>query len=134
VTTPRERPTIVVAAIIEQDDHFLLTLRPPGTHLAGYWEFPGGKCHPSETHAEALRRELHEELDIVARVGDCAFSVTHDYGDRAVTLHFYRCDFDGEPKPMLGQQMAWVPRSALASLPFPDADRDLIAQLTASTG
>lgn len=127
-------PIDVVAAIIERDDRFLLTLRAAGTHLAGHWEFPGGKCLPAETHAEALRRELSEELDIAARVGDCVFSVTHDYGDRAVTLHFYRCEFDGEPTPMLGQQLAWVRRSALASLPFPDADRELIARLTVASG
>jgi 8-oxo-dGTP diphosphatase len=130
VEDPRELPIVVVAAIIERDDRFLLTLRAPGTHLAGRWEFPGGKCLPVESHAEALQRELSEELDIAARVGACVFSVTHDYGDRAVTLHFYRCEFDGEPKPMLGQQMAWVSRSALPSLPFPEADRDLIARLT----
>jgi 8-oxo-dGTP diphosphatase len=120
----------VVAAIIERNDSFLLTQRSPGTHLAGLWEFPGGKCHPPETHVEALRRELHEELDIAASVGSCEFSVTHDYGDRVVTLHFYRCEFEGEPKPMLGQEMVWVARGALASLALPEADRDLIARLT----
>ena len=49
-------PIAVVAAIIERDGEFLLTLRPDGTHLEGHWEFPGGKVHQSETHAEALRR------------------------------------------------------------------------------
>ena len=62
-------PIVVVAAVIERDGSFLLTLRPEGTHLAGHWEFPGGKVHVSETHAEALRREIFEELDAVARVG-----------------------------------------------------------------
>jgi 8-oxo-dGTP diphosphatase len=122
---------IVVAAIIERDDRFLLTLRAAGSHLAGCWEFPGGKCHPTETHGEALRRELHEELDIVASVGACEFHVTHDYGDRAVSLFFYRCTFDGEPKPMLGQDMAWIARSDLSGLPFPEADRALIERLSA---
>ena len=121
---------VVVAAIIEQDNRFLLTLRVPGTHLEGHWEFPGGKCHPTETHAEALRRELYEELDIVAVVGERVFSVTHAYPDRSVELHFYRCEYDGEPKPMLGQQMAWVPRGDLKTLSFPDADRELIARLS----
>ena len=121
---------VVVAAIIEQDDRFLLTLRVPGSHLEGHWEFPGGKCHPTETHAEALRRELFEELDIVAAVGERVFSVTHPYPDRAVELHFYRCEYQGEPKPMLGQQMAWVARSDLKTLSFPDADRELIARLS----
>ena len=121
---------VVVAAVIERDDCFLLTLRTPGTHLEGHWEFPGGKCHPSETHAEALRRELFEELDIVATVGARIFSVTHAYADRSVELHFYECGYDGEAKPMLGQQMAWVPRADLRGLPFPDADRDLIAILS----
>jgi 8-oxo-dGTP diphosphatase len=121
---------VVVAAVIEQDGRFLLTLRTPGTHLEGHWEFPGGKCHPSETHDEALRRELYEELDIVATVGEQIFTVTHAYADRSVELHFYRCDYDGEPKPMLGQQMEWVARRDLLALPFPEADRELIARLS----
>jgi 8-oxo-dGTP diphosphatase len=119
----------VVAAVIERDDHFLLTLRPDGTHLAGHWEFPGGKRLPHESHHEALRRELFEELDIVAHVGARVFSITHEYPERAVELHFYRCDFEGVPKPMLGQEMRWVPRGELRALPFPDADAALIDQL-----
>lgn len=121
---------VVVAAVIERDDSFLLTLRPPGTHLAGHWEFPGGKCDPHETHAEALRRELHEELDVLATVHDQVFAVTHQYPERTVVLHFYRCAIAGEPKPMLGQQVEWVPRQQLARLPFPDADAELIRLLT----
>ena len=120
---------IVVAAVIERDDHFLVTLRPAGTHLAGCWEFPGGKCFPHESHSEALRRELHEELDIVGVVRDRMSVVTHRYADRTVELHFYRCDFDGVPKPMLGQQMQWVARANLRDLPFPEADAELIQRL-----
>jgi len=122
-------PIIVVAAVIERDDSFLLTLRPAGTHLADHWEFPGGKVHHSETHAEALRRELFEELDIVATVGAIVRTVTHAYPEKTVELHFYRCDFAGVPKPMMGQAMRWVPRAELAGLPFPEADRALIALL-----
>jgi 8-oxo-dGTP diphosphatase len=123
---------VVVAAVIERDDAFLLTLRPDGTHLAGHWEFPGGKVHPRESHADALRRELHEELDIVAEVGDEVHTVTHVYPQKTVELHFYRCGYRGEPKPMLGQGMRWVPRAELASLRFPDADAALIAMLAGS--
>ena len=126
-------PTIVVvAAVIERDDAFLLTLRPAGTHLADHWEFPGGKVHAAETHAEALRRELLEELDIVATVGDLVHSVKHAYPEKIVELHFYGCAFVGEPKPMVGQGMRWVPRGELAGLPFPDADRDLVRILFAA--
>ena len=120
---------VVVAAVIERDDHFLLTLRPDGTHLAGHWEFPGGKCHSHESHAEALRRELHEELDILATVGDVVYRVTHRYADRVVQLHFYRCEFEGHPKPMIGQRVEWVARAQLHTLPFPDADAELIGLL-----
>jgi len=122
-------PIAVVAAVIEQDATFLLTLRPDGTHLAGHWEVPGGKVHESETHAEALRREIFEELDAVADVGELIHTVTHAYPEKTVELFFYRCRLSGVPKPMMGQQMRWVPRVELASLPFPDADRDLISQL-----
>jgi 8-oxo-dGTP diphosphatase len=120
---------VVVAAVIERDGRFLLTLRPAGTHLADHWEFPGGKCDPHETHAEALRRELHEELDIVAAVGPLVHSVTHAYPGRTVALHFYACSYEGEPKGMVGQQVRWVRREDLASLPFPAADADLITRL-----
>lgn len=124
-------PTVVVAAVIERDGAFLLTLRPEGTHLAGHWEFPGGKVHERETHAEALRRELFEELDIAAEVGEAVHTVTHAYPEKVVELHFYRCSFRGEPKPMVGQEMRWVPRAALSSLPFPEADAALIRLLAA---
>ena len=120
---------VVVAAVVERDGAFLLTLRPDGTHLAGQWEFPGGKVHPSETHAEALRREVHEELDALVHVGELVHTVTHAYPEKIVELFFYRCTISGEPKPMMGQQMRWVPKRELATLSFPDADRDLIRQL-----
>jgi mutator protein MutT len=123
------KPVVVVAAVIERDDAFLLTLRPDGTHLSGHWEFPGGKVHDSETHAAALRREIGEELDTVAAVGALVHTVTYAYPEKTVQLFFYRCDLIGEPRPMMGQQMRWVPRGELASLPFPDADRGLIAWL-----
>ncbi len=123
---------VVVAAVIERDDRFLLTLRQAGTHLADHWEFPGGKCRPTEGHAEALRRELSEELDIVAVVHECLHAVTHAYPDRTVELHFYRCDVDGQPKPMLGQEMRWVNRTELRGLRLPEADADLVSVLTAS--
>jgi 8-oxo-dGTP diphosphatase len=121
---------VVVAAIIERDDAFLLTLRPDGTHLAGHWEFPGGKVAAHENHAEALRREVFEELDAVVDVGELAHTVTHDYPEKTVQLFFYRCALRGEPKPMMGQQMRWVHRRELTQLPFPEADRELISLLS----
>jgi len=127
-------PTVVVAAVIEEGHAFLLTLRPSGTHLEGHWEFPGGKVHHSETHVEALRRELFEELDIVALVGEVLHQVTHTYPEKVVDLHFYRCGYQGVPKPMIGQEMRWVPREELATLPFPEADRELVRLLSEAAG
>lgn len=123
---------VVVAAIIEQDDAFLLTRRQRGVHLEGLWEFPGGKLDAGETHAEALARELREELDVDADVQDLRFHTTHDYGDRAVALYFYQCRLRGTPRPLLGQQMRWVPRRELAMLGLPPADTELIRVLTES--
>jgi 8-oxo-dGTP diphosphatase len=123
-------PVTVVAAIIERDERFLLTLRPPGTHLAGRWEFPGGKCDATETRAEALKRELLEELDIVAEVGELVQTITHEYPEKIVQLYFYRCQYVGEPKPMLGQEMRWVSRNELATLDFPEGDAKLIELLS----
>jgi 8-oxo-dGTP diphosphatase len=125
------RTIVVVAAVIERDHAFLLTLRQPGTHLEGHWEFPGGKVQVAETHAEALRRELCEELDIVVHVGEIVHQVTYAYPEKVVELHFYRCGFEGVPKPMMGQEMRWVAREELGALPFPEADRDLVRLLSA---
>jgi mutator protein MutT len=121
---------VVVAAVIERNDCFLVSLRQAGAHLEGHWEFPGGKCGPTETHAEALRRELHEELDIVGNIGERLYTVTHAYPGQTIELHFYRCEFAGEPKPMLGQQLRWVMRSQLHELRFPEADAELVRQLS----
>jgi len=127
-------PVVVVAAVIERGGRFLVTLRPEGTHLAGHWEFPGGKVHAGETHGEALERELREELNVAVDVGPLVHAVTHVYPGQTVELHFYRCGFRGHPQPMLGQAMRWVPRAALSTLPFPEADRALIAMLAGRAG
>lgn len=120
---------IVVAAVIEENDRFLITRRQNGVHLAGLWEFPGGKIDPTETHADALRREMREELDTDVEIGELVFDVTHAYPDRTVTLYFYRCALKSVPRPLLGQEMRWVPRAELASLGFPPADEELIRLL-----
>ncbi|MEO7190472.1 MAG: 8-oxo-dGTP diphosphatase MutT [Vicinamibacterales bacterium] len=122
-------PIVVVAAIVERANLILVTRRLDGTHLAGLWEFPGGKCEPGETHEQSLARELREELDVVAQVGPELFTVQHDYADRTVRLHFRYCSVEGEPRPMLGQQIRWVTREELSGLEFPAADRELIERL-----
>jgi 8-oxo-dGTP diphosphatase len=120
---------VVVAAVIEDQGRFLVTRRQHGTHLAGLWEFPGGKVDAPETHAEALRREIREELDADIVVSELVLCTTHEYAERTVTLHFYRCTLAGEPRPVLGQQMRWVSRAELVSLDFPAADAELIRML-----
>ena len=121
---------VVVAAVIEQEERFLVTRRQRGVHLAGMWEFPGGKIDPGESHADALRRELREELDTDVDVGGLIFQVTHAYPDRSITLYFYRCALCSEPRPLLGQEMRWATRPELSSLGFPPADEELIKLLT----
>lgn len=124
------RTVIVTAAIIERDGLILVTRRQAGTHLAGVWEFPGGKCHPGESLDACMKRELREELGIDAVVGDEVFRITHDYPDRRVELHFLRCETSGEPTAMLGQDMRWLKRDDLPQLEFPPADAALIRMLT----
>ncbi len=131
MTAPGGPPTVVVtAAIIERDGAFLVTRRPAGTHLEGYWEFPGGKCDGGESLEACLVREIREELDALAIVGAEVFTIAHPYPDRVVRLHFFSCTLAGEPRAALGQEMRWVRRQELAALPFPPADTDLIARLS----
>src|SRR5687767_9676063 len=106
---PADSPTIVVlAAVIARDGRLLVTRRLEGTHLSGYWEFPGGKCEPDEAHESCLAREILEELDVVAEVGPEILVTEHAYPSRTVRLHFRWCRIQGEPKAVLGQAMRWI--------------------------
>jgi 8-oxo-dGTP diphosphatase len=120
---------VVTAAVIEQAGAFLVTRRQAGTHLAGSWEFPGGKCDVGESLDACLRRELREELDAEAEVGGEIHATTHDYPDRRIELHFMSCRLLTAPAAALGQEMRWVARADLASLQFPPADAELIQML-----
>jgi 8-oxo-dGTP diphosphatase len=117
---------VVVAAVIEQDGRFLVARRLEGTHLAGYWEFPGGKVHDGETLELALEREIEEELGSPIAGLRRIFQTTHAYPERTVDLHFYRGELTAPPRPLLGQSLRWVSRDEFASLPFPQADAELI--------
>jgi 8-oxo-dGTP diphosphatase len=121
---------VVAAAIIERDGRWLLARRLQGTHLEGLWEFPGGKVHPGETLEACLVREIAEELGVGALVRTLRWSTTHDYPGKRVELHFYDCAIDGEPRPLLGQELRWVSASELAGLPLPEADAGLVSLLT----
>lgn len=127
---PQEpRRVVVVAAVVERADRILVTERLAGTHLAGHWEFPGGKMEEGEDHRQCLEREMREELEVGVEVGDELHATSFDYPDRTVELHFYRCAIIGEPKPVLGQRMRWVSRAELKSLRLPPADLELIRLL-----
>ena len=120
---------IVTAAVIRDGGSYFVTRRHQGVHLEGYWEFPGGKCEPCEPLDLCLVREIREELDVSVVVGAELLSCTHEYPERVVELHFFDCRLEGEPRPMLGQEMRWVPQAELRSLQFPPADDELIALL-----
>ena len=123
-------PVIVVtAAVIRRGDTYFVTRRQRGVHLEGYWEFPGGKCEDGETLEACLAREIREELGAAVAVKKRLLVSAHRYPSRIVELHFFDCELLDEPSPLLGQEMRWVGREALASLQFPPADDELIALL-----
>jgi len=121
----------VVAALVRDDaGRYLITQRRSGSHLAGLWEFPGGKREPGESLETALRRELTEELSARFVVGEKVDTVQWEYPDRTVVIHFYRCRLEsGTIEPREAQTMAWVAPERLAELDFPPADRELITRL-----
>ena len=120
---------VVVALIAERDGRFLIARRLKGTHLAGCWEFPGGKLHDGEAKDAALEREIDEELGCRVANLRSVFETAHDYPERTVELHFFRGSLVGMPTAKLGQELRWVPREEFASLEFPPADAELIDEL-----
>jgi 8-oxo-dGTP diphosphatase len=125
---------IEVAAALIRDSagRYLITQRRRGSHLAGLWEFPGGKLEVGESPDVALRRELHEELGAAFAVGKLVETVRWEYPDRTVVLHFYDCRVEsGSVEPREGQTMMWVEPERLGAYEFPPADRALIERLAA---
>jgi 8-oxo-dGTP diphosphatase len=120
----------VTAALIQDAaGRYLITRRREGTHLAGLWEFPGGKRRASESLDACLRRELEEELGGPFEVGERVETVRWEYPEKTVVIHFYRCQAAGTIEPKEGQALAWVGPERFSKYRFPDADAALIARL-----
>jgi 8-oxo-dGTP diphosphatase len=122
--------TVVAAVIHDIDGRVLLTRRPDDRHMGGLWEFPGGKVDSGESPAEALARELVEELDLAVEVGDpITFAVHEEPGLRILLLFYAATILSGTPRSLDGQELAWVEVGELASYPTPPADAQLVERL-----
>jgi 8-oxo-dGTP diphosphatase len=126
------RPTVrvVAAALYDSQGRVLIAARPPGKHLAGRWEFPGGKIDAGETEEAALARELAEELGIAMRRAHFLASLCHDYDDRRIEISLWVVEeFSGEPQGMDGQLLKWVSPAKLHEEDMLKADVPFIAAL-----
>jgi len=132
---PSELPTRkqVVAAITVRGGEILCCQRTGNQALPLKWEFPGGKIEPGETPQVALRRELEEELGILAEIGPHLAYVNHTYRNgNSVCLQFFKVDhYEREIQNLIFQDVRWVPREELLQLDFLDADREIIRRLAA---
>ena len=123
--------TTVLAAVIEQDDRYLVCQRPAHKRHGTLWEFPGGKLEPGETHFEAARRELAEELDVrVLAVGSALFSIT-DPGSEFL-IEFVPTTIEGNPKCLEHIEVRWLPLPDLSSLELAPSDRRFVEFLRAA--
>jgi mutator protein MutT len=128
--TGGEPPVEVAAGLVFRDGKLLITQRPPGAHLGGLWEFPGGKRQAGETFKQCLQRELAEEVGIQAQVCELVEDITHHYPGRSVHLKFFRCRWlRHEPRPILCHDLAWITPGRLAGFHFPAADARLLKKL-----
>ncbi len=123
---------VAAVALVDADGRVLLAQRPEGKHLAGDWEFPGGKIGPDETPETALIRELREELGIEtdARCLAPFTFASHAYPDFHLLMPLYVCRvWQGIARPCEGQKLAWVRPAELSSYPMAPADLPLVAML-----
>lgn len=119
---------VVCAAVVLQRQRFLLCRRPPGSHLAGHWEFPGGKVHEGESLEACIARELHEELGLKVVAARFLTTIDHDYPEKRIALHFLRCRLvpRQRPVPTEGQEAGWFTRRELPALELAPADRRFV--------
>lgn len=121
----------VAAAIICLREKILITRRAPGKHLAGYWEFPGGKIESGETPEECLIREIGEELSILISVDDFVQENLHDYGDKLVLLKAYRCTYISGDVALIDHDDAqWVLPEQLNQYRLAPADIPFVTAIT----
>lgn len=125
----------VAAGVIRRGDgSVLVSRRPPGKHMAGAWEFPGGKVRLLETPRRALDRELREELGVTVRRAHRIMSYDQEYPDRLIELHFFLVtDYAGIPRGRERQELAWEFPGRLAERGFLPADRPLVELLVQQT-
>ena len=127
----RRRLIDVSAALIFHDGKLLITRRQAGSHLAGLWEFPGGKREANETFEQCLAREIREEMGMEIAVGKLFEEITHDYEAKSVRLKFFLCQWiSGKPQALGCAGFKWISKSELADYPFPAADARLLEKLT----
>lgn len=120
----------VAVGVIIREEYVFLTKRLANTHQGGKWEFPGGKVEANEGVAEALHRELQEEIAIDVLSCSAFMEIKHDYGDKAVLLDVYVVDnFIGEPSAQEGQEEKWFHLSDITELDFPEANKAIVAKL-----
>jgi len=120
----------VAIAIVLRGTRILITRRRDDGPLAGYWEFPGGKCEPHETIEQCLARELWEELAIRARPVMSFAPIHHNYPHTDVCLHPYLCLHEaGEPQLLACDDARWIDPPQLRHYQFPEANGRLIDQV-----
>lgn len=121
---------VMAGVLIDSRGRVLLAQRPPGKHLAGLWEFPGGKREPDESPGEALTRELREELDIQADAGEPLIRIPWRYGERTLLLDAWMIRrWHGEPASMEGQALQWLSPSGIDLSQLAPADRPILRAL-----
>jgi mutator protein MutT len=130
--TTRPKIHVVAAAIEDAHSRILIAQRPSGKHMAGAWEFPGGKLESGETRLEALARELREELGIEIGSGPHrpVRRISHSYPDRDVSIDVWRVrSFAGTPRGLDGQALRWCRPDELERAELLPADKPIVAAL-----
>ena len=125
---------VLVGILTDTAGRVLIAERPAGRHMAGAWEFPGGKCKALESPAEALARELREELDIEVARAEPFMELLHDYPDRQVRLDVWRVhEYRGAVRAREGQALRWVAVEALREQPILAADAPIVEAILAGS-
>jgi 8-oxo-dGTP diphosphatase len=126
----KPRLRVVAAALFDADGRVLIAQRPEGKHMAGWWEFPGGKVASGESDRDALVRELREELGVETRPEAEIMTLTHEYPDRSVELVLWRATIlNGVPRSLDGQALKWVVCQSLGNERLLPADEPFVEAL-----